>query len=143
MGGVYSALSESLQLPLAKLLTFEVSKGFLEMLLLTKAGSITVTAGLNALGRTTKATNILEVLAQAGQAVEIATQIDQRIDPTKIVDLFFESRGIDLSEILKSPEQLQAEAEAELQEAQAMQQMEQGTAIGNMANQMNMTEGGL
>lgn len=143
MGGVYSALSESLQLPLAKLLTFEVAEIFIEMLLLTKAGSITVTAGLNALGRTTKATNILEVLAQAGQAVEIATQIDKRIDPTKIVDLFFESRGIDLSEILKSAEQLQAEAEAELQEAQAMQQMEQGTAIGNMANQMNITEGGL
>lgn len=135
MGGAYSSLSESLQLPLSYLFLFETDEQLMNSLVDTDVGHVSITAGMNALNKNTKAQRVLEAIMEAGQAVETATQIDRRIDPTRIVDLFFEAKGIDFSEIAKSDEELQAEQEAELQQAQAEQMMAQGQDAGNTGGQ--------
>lgn len=138
MGGAYSALAESFQLPLSYLLLYETNEDFMNAVVDLGVGYVGVTTGVNALGKTTKAMNILEVLLQAGQAVEVAMNIDKRIDTTRIVDLFFASRGLDFSEISKSDEQLEQEAQAQAEQAQAEQTMQEGEAMGNMANNMDV-----
>lgn len=132
MGGAYSALAENLQLPLSYLFLFETDSVLIDAILDAEAGGVYLTTGISALSKTTKAQRILEVLAEAGQAVEIASQMDQRIDPKRIVDLFFEAKGLDFSELKKSDEEMQAEAQIQAQEAQAQQMMAQSADAGTM-----------
>lgn len=145
MGGAYSALAENLQLPLSYLFLFETDSTLIDAILDAEAGGVYLTTGISALSKTTKAQRILEVLAEAGQAVEIASQMDQRIDPKRIVDLFFEAKGLDFSELKKSDEELQAEAQIQAQEAQAQQMMAQSSDAGTMmgAGMPETSNGGL
>lgn len=135
MGGAYSALAESMQLPLSMLFLFEVDEGFMQAIMDLDVGSVHVTTGINALGKSTKAQSLLEVLMEAGSIMEIA-QMDQRIDTTKIMDLLFEARGLDFQEISKSEEQLEEEAQAAVQMQEAQVQQQEGAMLGQMGNEM-------
>lgn len=135
MGGAYSALAESLQLPISYLFLFETNEEFMNAVFDLDVGQVQISTGINALGKTTKAQNIIQALMEAGQLVEIV-QFDKRIDFTRIVDVFFEARGIDFKEISKTPEQMEEEARAEAEQAQSEATMQEAQMMGQMGNEM-------
>jgi|SRR5699024_4043895 len=133
MGGAFSTLAETLQLPLSHLLIAEVDPEFVMALQESLDGSyIGINTGISALGRSTKVQNLLQALQEGGAAVEIATQADRRIDPTKIMDIVFQGRSVNTDEIFKSPEQLAEEIEAEQQQQEAMGEMQEAQAQANL-----------
>lgn len=138
MGGAYSSLAETFQLQLSYLFLYETDEQFMNAVMDLDVGQVQISTGLNALGKTTKAQNIIQALMEAGQLVEIV-QFDKRIDFTRIVDVFFEARGIDFKEISKTPEQMEEEAKAEAEAAQAEATQQEAMAMGQMGN--NMMEG--
>lgn len=137
MGGAYSSLAESFQLPLSYLLLYEVNESFMNAAVDLGVGHVGVTTGINALGKTSKAQQMIEAILQGAQTIE-AAQMDQRLDPTKIMDLIFESKGLDITEISKSEEQLDQEAHAQMQAAEAQQDLEAADSMAALGDSMEL-----
>lgn len=141
LGGVYSTLSGGIQVPMAHILLVEVSD-------MTLAGLITgelqpdVTAGIPALGRSSDVQNLLLVGQELGVIAPIM-QLDKRINPQKVVDVVFAGRSIDTSTLFYTPEEQQANAQAEqaAQQAQASM-MQAGTLADNSAQIAQTLAGG-
>lgn len=136
LGGPYSTLSDSLQLPLAYLLINEVDPDLMDTLAYLQGGNVAITTGIDALGRATKVQNLLASINEVATISQLLPA-DRRLDPEKVFDAIFRGRSIDTSEYFKTPEQLQAEIEAESEMAQA--QMEGQQAV-NMADQAKAME---
>lgn len=139
MGGVYSSLAESFQLPLSHLLLREQDQAFMEVLTAEGKSRLDINTGLNALGRASKVQNLLQALQEGQVAVQLAVQIDRRIDPSKVMDMVFAGRSVDTSEFFKSDKQLREEAEAEQQQAEAMGQL-QAAEAAQQADQQQVIE---
>lgn len=136
LGGPYSTLSDTLQLPLAYLLIQEVDPYLLDMLSEVQGREVTITTGIDALGRSTKVQNLLAAVNEVAAMAQLLPA-DNRLDATKVYDAVYRGRSIDTSEYMKSPEQLQAEQEAEAEMGAA--QMEGQQAV-NMAEQAKAME---
>ena len=122
MGGIYSLLSQELQLPLVKLLMVRMgSKNEIPKL---PKGSVepTIITGVEALGRGNDLQKLREFVAEIGQLAQINPQIVQLLNPQDLIQRLATAQGIDTEGLLKTPEQLQAEQEAQMQQQQ-MQQM--------------------
>ena len=122
MGGIYSLLSQELQLPLVKLLMVRMgSKNEIPKL---PKGSVepTIITGVEALGRGNDLQKLREFVAEIGQLAQINPQIVQLLNPQDLLQRLATAQGIDTEGLIKSPEQLQAEQEAQMQQQQ-MQQM--------------------
>lgn len=135
LGGNYSALAESIQVPMAHLLLTEERPGILEGIV-TKQVKLDIMAGIPALGRAADVQNLIMATQEGGIAVQL-TQLDKRIDPAKVMDMVYAGQSIDTASLFKSDEQLQQEAKADAQIAQGEQRMamasglaETGEAIG-------------
>lgn len=121
LGGTYSSLAESIQVPLAHILLTEIRPGTLEGLV-TDDIRLDIMAGIPALGRSSEAQNVLMVTQEAAVAIQLA-QVDQRIDVEKLMDLLYSGQSVDTTALFKSDDQLRAEADARAQEAQGQQQL--------------------
>jgi hypothetical protein len=128
LGGVYSILSNELQLPLIRRVMHMMERGG-EMPAVPK-GLIEpqVTTGLEAIGRGNdkqRLTNFLQVVA-ASIGPE---QFLQFINPSELIRRYAASDGIDINGLVKSEQELQA-ANAQQQQVQLAQQLTQG-AVAN------------
>jgi len=123
MGGIYSLLSQELQLPLVQLLMDRMGSQN-EIPKLPK-GSVrpTIITGVEALGRGNDLQKLREFVAEIGQLAQINPQVVQLLNPQDLITRLATGLGIDTEGLLKSPEQLQAEQEAAMQQQQ-MQQMQ-------------------
>lgn len=139
LGGVYSTLSGSIQVPMAHILMVEVSD-------MTMPGLITgelspdVTAGIPALGRSSDVQNLL-LAAQELSAVLPVTQLDKRINPQKVVDVILSGRSIDTEALFFSKEEQRANQEAENAQMQAQQSLIQADTLSQNADQLTNTLG--
>lgn len=120
LGGVYSQLSQGIHLPLSYLLCLEVEPAFLTAII---AGEVTldVVTGLPALGRSTVVTQILQAIQELSVIVPAMGQLSPRFDTERVVDLVLQARGVNLKDVMMTPEQLKAKQEQQ-QAAQAQQQ---------------------
>jgi len=128
LGGVYSILSNELQLPLIRRVMHMMERGG-EMPAVPK-GLIEpqVTTGLEAIGRGNdkqRLTNFLQVVAAAIGP----EQFLQFINPSELIRRYAASDGIDINGLVKSEQELQA-ANAQQQQVQLAQQLTQG-AVAN------------
>lgn len=128
LGGVYSILSNELQLPLIRRVMYMMERAG-EMPTVPK-GLIEpqVTTGLEAIGRGNdkqRLTNFLQVVA-ASIGPE---QFLQFINPSELIRRYAASDGIDINGLVKSEQELQA-ANAQQQQVQLAQQLTQG-AVAN------------
>lgn len=130
LGGAYSILAESLQAPLAYLMMREVSDDILPGLI-TKAFYPQIITGIPALNRNIEVQNLLAAVQEAGAAVQIVTQIDQRVDVNKLLDMIYRSRSVDTATLFKSPQQLATEAQQQEATADAMAATEQVAELTN------------
>lgn len=129
LGGVYSALSASTQVPLAYLLMLEVSADALPGII---SGELLpdVTVGIPALGRSGDIQNLL-LASQEIMGIVPILQIDPRISPAKIVDIIFGGRNVDIDSIMFTPEEQKANAEALAAAQQAQMQLQQADVLAN------------
>lgn len=129
LGGVYSSLSASTQVPLAYLLMKEVSEDALPGIL---SGELLpdVTAGIPALGRSGDVQNLL-LAAQEIAGIAPVLQVDQRINPARVVDVILAGRSVDPDSIMFTPEEQKANAEAQAAAQQAQMQLQQAEVMAN------------
>lgn len=135
LGGVYSALSDGLQVPLAHVLLYETKP---EMLpgLSTGEVKLDITAGIPALGRSTDVQNLLMASQELATVLPIA-QMDKRFSLQRITDLVLAGRSVDTSKIFFSKEEQAKNAEAEKQLMDGQAQMMQSATMADAAEQLN------
>ena len=106
LGGVYSSLADSLHVPLAHILVNEVNPQFITEVV---QGGITlnVLTGVAALGRSSSIQNLLEAANDLALCLPVFAQASNRFDKERIIDMILLGRGVKLSEIMKTEEQLQ------------------------------------
>lgn len=121
LGGAYSMISTSVQIPLAHLLLTEVYGSMLPGLISGDV-KLDVIAGIPALGRTGDVQNLMMAAQEIAAVVPIA-QVDRRISPARIVDMIMGGRSVDTSTIMFTKEEQAANAQAEAQIAQGQQQL--------------------
>ena len=139
LGGVYSALSQGLQVPLAHTLSIEAAPQSLAGMI-DGSLKLDVIAGIPALGRTSDVQNLMMAAQEVATVVPIA-QMDSRISPTKIVDMVMAGRSVDTEAIFYSKEEQAQIAAATQQQQQGQQQMLQAESLGDAAQQLNTMQG--
>lgn len=124
LGGVYSSLSASMQIPLAHILMLEVDPGNLAGIL-NKDLKVNVVAGIPALGRQADVQNLAAVSQDAAAIVPVLTKLDSRVSISKLMDVLYAGQSVDSSVIFKSEDEQRQEADAAQQEAAGQQQVAQ------------------
>lgn len=124
LGGSYSTLAYTLQTPLMYLCLYEVGQDLL-MGIISEDIKPEILTGTAALGRASDSQNLLEAAQMVGTIVPSLVQASSNLDPNKIVSLLLRNSGVDVDSITKSAEQLQQEAQAQEQAANAQQQLTQ------------------
>lgn len=123
LGGQYSALAESFQVPTAHVLLTEVQPEALKGIL---SGDIKldILAGIPALSRGIEVQNLLSAAQDAAAIVPPLVQLDNRIDPRKIMDLIYAGQSVDTTQFHRSKEEQAKVDEAAKQQATATQQID-------------------
>lgn len=122
LGGAYSSLAASMQIPAAHVLLTEVDESLLEGLV-TSTVELGIIAGIPALGRATDVQNLILAAQDALAIIPGLVELDKRIDGQKMLDMIMAGSSVDTSLIYKSKDQLAAEAEADAQAAEGQTQM--------------------
>lgn len=138
LGGNYSSLAESWQVPTSHVLLYESKPDILEGII-SKELRLDVIAGIPALGRAADVQNLLSATQEAAAMVQTLAQLDRRIDPQKVFDIIMAGQSVDTSLLFKSDDQLRKEDEAnaqiqagQQQAIQAEQVLSQATALDNL-----------
>ena len=135
LGGVYSVLSQDLQLPLAKRLMAQMASQKRLPLLPKKIVKPTIATGVEALGRGNDLAKLNQFIGEIGQ--QMGPQVlAQYINVPEYLSRRASALGVDAKGLVKD----QAQIEQEQQQAQQQQMMQQAVpngvkALGDMASQ--------
>lgn len=140
LGGVYSVLAETMQLPLAHLFIQDVSATSLEGLL-NQDIKLDIMAGIPALGRSTDVQNLVAASQEAAAIIPVMQQVDDRVDPHKVMDTIYSGRSVDTDMIFKSQEQMQQEAAAQDQMAQGQAQIAASAQVADQMKALDSLQG--
>ena len=138
MGGIYSLLSQEFQLPLVAILMKRMEQAN-EIPVLPK-GTVqpTIITGIEALGRGNDLQKLREFVAEIGNLAQINPQVVQALNPDDLIKRIAIGLGIDTDGLLKSPEQLAQEAEAQAEQAEQQQVMQMAEkAVAPVANNLS------
>lgn len=139
LGGVYSALSDGLQVPMAHVLIYETKPETLPGLA-TGELKLDVVAGIPALGRSSDVQNLLMASQELAAVIPI-TQMDKRFSPQRITDMVLAGRSVDSSQLFFTKEEQKANAEADAQMQAAQSQMMQSATLADASQQLNTLQG--
>lgn len=119
LGGVYSSLAESWQVPLAHLLLYEEdpkqSSGIIDGTI-----RLNIVAGIPALGRAGDVQNLLTALTEAAAIMQAVQGIgDRRVDPERVLDIILSGSGVDSEAIFYSEAEQERNRQAQAQAQQA------------------------
>ncbi len=124
LGGTYSSLAESMQIPLAHVLLSEVEPGALQGLI-SGDMRLDLMAGIPALGRAADVQNIIAAARDAAAIVGVLIQLDPRISRDKLLDVIYAGQSVDTSVFFMTPQEQQALAAAKQQEQAGLNQINQ------------------
>lgn len=141
LGGTYSALADSWQVPLSHVLLYESEPAALTNLI-DGSVQLDVIAGIPALGRAADVQNLVNATQVAAAIIPSLTQLDRRIDPARVFDMIMSSESVDTAVLYKDQQQLDAAAQAEAQMAQGQQQMLQAQQQTEQAKQIEQLQQG-
>lgn len=119
LGGIYSILSQELQLPLVNVLMARMIKAKVIPPLPKKIVKVSITTGLEALGRGQDADRLKLFLADVGA---LGPEAFANVKMDALLSRLAVARGIDTEGLIKTPEELAAEQ----QQAMMAQMMQQG-----------------
>lgn len=120
LGGVYSQLSQSMHLPLAYLLLYEVKPNIMEAID-SQEIKLNILTGIQALSRSSENQGLVIACSELNAIIPTIAQLGKRFNIDAIADKVFASNNVNIKDITYTEEQLQANARAE-QEAMAQQQ---------------------
>lgn len=129
LGGQYSALAESFQAPMAHVLLTETKPETLQGII---TGDLMpdIIAGLPALSRGIDVQNILSAAQEAAAIVPPLVQLDDRIDPRRLLDVIYAGQSVDTTRFHRSKEEQVAVDDAKKAQAAAQNQLNQlGNAV--------------
>jgi len=136
LGGVFSGIAQSIQIPIVKRTVLLMVKDDLLpkdiVQLISEKGilGLKVRTGLEALNREIESTLLSQWMSMAGQV----SAFQPYIDPYGFLVRFTTSLGLESAGLIKSPEQLQAEQQAQAEQSlQAMASEKLMSTIGNIA----------
>lgn len=132
LGGVYSSLSASMQIPLAHVLLTEVNPGILEGII-TKQVKLDIEAGIPALGRQADVQNLASAAQDAAAILPVFQQLMPNVDPDKVWGLILAGSSIDPASVSLSKDQIAQKAAAQAQAAQGQQQIQQSTTLADQS----------
>ena len=124
LGGTYSSLAESVQVPLAHVLLTEVEPGTLQGII-SGDMKLNLMAGIPALGRAADVQNIIAAARDASAIAGVLGQIDRRIDMAKLMDVIYAGASVDTSVFFLSEAEIQKLDAAKNQEQAGIEQIEQ------------------
>lgn len=140
LGGVYSSLSASMQIPLAHVLLTEVDEGMMEGIV-TAQIKLDIMAGIPALGRQADVQNLAAAAQDAAAIIPVLAQLSNRIDKERVLDVILAGQSVDSSTIFKDEATMTAEAAAAQQEAQGQEQITQSTTLADQSQQLAALQG--
>ena len=132
LGGVYSILSQEMQLPLVKILMTRMSSA--QKIPKLPKGTVTpvIVTGVEALGRGNDLNKLRTYMQDLVQLAQVSPETIQRIDFGDLVTRLATGHGIDTLGLIKTEQELQADMQAqqEAQQQQMMQETIQASAPG-------------
>lgn len=146
LGGVYSLLSQELQLPYVRAKLNKLMRNGTITSVNPKLIEPKIVTGLDALGKRHDSSRLLQFVGAVAQTLG-PQAIAQYCDPLQIVGKLALSMGVSTEGIVKTAEQLASEQQQAIQQQQQQTMLEQGTApainqIGQMLqNQQNNQQG--
>ena len=138
LGGLFSTLAESVQIPLAVLKLRQVAPNLMPGV---ATGMLVpdITAGVNALGRSEEVQSLLLATQEINAIAGVLFQVDQRINPEAVLDMIYSSRSVQV-EKLKYDEATQAQIkESKTQQAQATSELAQAAAANDTLQSIQET----
>lgn len=110
--------------PLAYLLLAESDRNLQSAIIANKV-KFNILTGTAALGRGNDTERLLTSIQVLGVIIPAMGQLSKRFNTEAVIDKILTNNGVNLEEIMKSDEELEAEAQAAQEQMQAMQQMAQ------------------
>lgn len=109
LGGVYSSIADSLHIPLAHILCWEVNPDFIQELL---SGGLTlsVLTGVAALGRTADIDKLVQASQILAVVMPVLTQSSKRFDPERIIEKVLLGVGLNPDDYSYTEEELAKQA---------------------------------
>jgi hypothetical protein len=152
LGGLYSLLSQELQLPLVRRLIHQMEKAKRVPKLPDGVVSPTVVTGLEALGRGHDLQKLQAFVQDVVALAQVKPEMVEALDSRDLMTRLATARGIDVKGLVKSQQQMEQERAAAAQQAQAQQMASMAEKVapeivkqaGNVAagNQATAAEGG-
>lgn len=127
LGGQYSALAESFQAPMAHVLLTEVNPETLQGII-TGDLNPDIIAGLPALSRGIDVQNILQAAQDAAAIVPPLVQLDNRVDPRRLLDMIYAGQSVDTTKFHRT------KAEQEQVDAAKKQAADAQTTLNQLDN---------
>jgi len=140
LGGQYSALAESFQVPNAHVLLTEVEPQSLQGIMSGDL-KLDILAGIPALSRGIEVQNLISAAQDAAAIVPPLVQLDNRIDPRKIMDVIYAGQSVDTSQFHRSKEEQAKLDEAAKQQATATQQIDNANNLAANAQAIGALPG--
>lgn len=122
LGGAYSSLAATWQVPFAHLLLLEEKPDLLAGIV-TESIKLDIVAGVQALGRSVDLQNLTQAAQDIAAILPIFTQASRKVDSQKLFDIILSLSNVNPQDFYKSPEQLKVEAEAQAQIQQGQNDM--------------------
>jgi hypothetical protein len=143
LGGVYSSLSASMQLPMAHQLLLEIEPGIMTGVL-TGNIRLDIAAGIPALGRQSDVQNLAAAAQDMGAIVPIIGQLkqqDPRFSIAKIINIILAGQSIDTTTVFLDEAEIAEQEAAAQQEALGAEQINQSTTLSDQAEQLATIQG--
>lgn len=135
LGGAYSSLSASVQVPMAHILLTEINPGALAGLI-TQSMKLDISAGIPALGRASDVQNLTQATQEVGAILPVLVDVDKRFDPKKLVDMIMAGQSVDTSALFRSEEEMAQMEKAEKDAAQAQTDINNTATLDGQAEQL-------
>lgn len=140
LGGTYSSLSASIQIPQAHILLTEIDIGMMEGILMGEV-VLGIEAGIKALGRQAEVQNLASAAQDAAAIIPVLAQLSPRIDKERILDVIMAGQSVDTTTIYKDKDQMAKDAAIAAQQAQGQQQIAQSTTLADQQQQLQAIQG--
>ena len=138
LGGLYSPIADMQQVPMVERLMYQMRKDKLLPALPEDAVEIEAVTGLPALSREQDQYKLAQTLQVLGQ---FGPEVMGRINMGELVELFFRQSNIYHPGLVKSDEQLSAEAEAAQQQQQQMMAQQEAIRTAGAVAEDTMSQG--
>jgi hypothetical protein len=122
LGGAYSSLSDTWQVPFAHILMHEENPATLAGIL-DDSIKLDIIAGVPALGRSIDLQNMLAAAQDASVIIPAFTQLSRKVDPDKLFQIVMAFSNVPTDDFLKTNAQLKAEDDATAAETEGRNQL--------------------